>query len=43
MMTCKFTFFGISREDVYTIENVVINGSLENEDSSQSREISIGG
>lgn len=43
MMTCKFSFFGVAREDVYTIENVGINGTMVNEDSSRSHEISIGG
>lgn len=43
MMTCKFSFFGVSVEDVYIIENVGINGILENEASGESHEISIGG
>lgn len=43
MMTCKFSFFGVSKEDVSTIENVGINGTMENQDSSTSHEISIGG
>lgn len=43
MMTCKFSFFGVAREDVAIIENVGINGTMVNEDSSRSHEISIGG
>jgi len=43
MMSCKFSFFGLSKEDIYTIENIKIIGTLGNEDSSKSHIISIGG
>lgn len=43
MMSCKFSFFGVSREDIYTIDTIGINGTLENVDASETHEISIGG
>lgn len=43
MMACKFSFFGVSKEDIYTIETIAVNGVLMNEDSSRSHIISIGG
>jgi len=43
MVTIKFSFYGVSTEDVYTIENIGINGIIENVDGSTSHEISIGG
>ena len=43
IMNGIFYFYGVSTEDVGIIENVGINGVLENIDSSESHEISIGG
>lgn len=43
MITIKFSFFGVSREDVGYIENVGISGTVVEENSGRSHEISIGG
>lgn len=43
IITCKFSFYGVAKEDVFTIETVGISGVAENQDSSKSHEISIGG
>ncbi len=43
MMTCKFSFMGVAREDVQYVTNIGIGGTMENIDSSETHEISIGG
>lgn len=43
MMTIKFSFFGVAKEDITYIENISIAGTITEENSGRSHEINIGG